>query len=360
MSTIEAWIALDLLPGIGPRTVRKLLEIFHTPEKILDTPVSVIRDLGFLNKAQLEAFMTGPDPARVKEVIRSLADAGAYVLCLDDPSYPPLLREIEDPPCVLSVKGSMEDLQPSVAIVGTRSPSHYGKEMAYTLSRELSAMGISVVSGLARGVDKAAHQGALEGIAKTVAILGSGIDVMYPPEHEKLADRIAEKGAVLSEFPPGTHPDSGNFPRRNRIISGLCIGTLVIEASIRSGAMITARLAGEQGRLVMALPGPVNNVRSQGPHHLIRQGAVLVRNAEDVMAEIFPQVKSILKDSVQMPKNSDEIVSLVSGSPLSIEEIARELDMSIPDASLRISMLEINGELTRIEGNRFTARSANG
>lgn len=360
MSTIEAWIALDLLPGIGPRTVRKLLEIFHSPEKILDAPVSVIRDLGFMNKVQLESFASGPDTSRVKEILRSLADAGAYALCPDDPSYPPLLREIEDPPCVLSVRGSLQDLQPAVAVVGTRSPSHYGKEMAHTLARGLSGLGVSIVSGLARGVDKEAHLGALEGIAGTVAVLGSGIDVMYPPEHEKLADRIAEKGAVLSEFPPGTIPDPGNFPRRNRIISGLCIGTVVIEASIRSGAMITARLSGEQGRLVMAVPGAVNNVRSQGPHHLIRQGAVLVRDAEDVMAEISPQVKSILKNSVQMPKNTDEIVSLVSGSPLSIEEIARELDMSIPDASRRISMLEISGELKRIEGNRFTVRSANG
>jgi DNA processing protein len=360
MSTIEAWIALDLLPGIGPRTARKLLEIFQRPEKILDTPVSVIRDLGFLNKAQLEAFASGPDPVRVKEMIRSLGKAGAHELCPDDPAYPSLLKEIEDPPCVLSVKGSLEDLQPALAIVGTRSPSHYGKELAYTLARDLGSLGVSVVSGLARGVDKEAHQGALEGIAKTVAVLGSGIDVMYPPEHEKLAVKIAEKGAVVSEFPPGTIPDSGNFPRRNRIISGLCIGTIVIEASIRSGAMITARLAGEQGRLIMAVPGAVNNVRSQGPHHLIRQGAILVRNAEDIMAEISPQVKSILKDSMQMTKKSDEIVSLVTGSPLSIEEIARELDLSIPEASRRISVLEINGDLKRIEGNRFTARSANG
>jgi DNA processing protein len=319
-----------------------------------------MRDLGFLNRAQLEALALGPDPARAKEMVRSLADAGAYALCLDDPSYPALLKEIEDPPCVLSVKGSLEDLQPAVAVVGTRAPSHYGKETARTLARDLSRLGVSVVSGLARGVDREAHQGALEGIAGTAAVLGSGIDVMYPPEHEKLADRIAEKGAVLSEFPPGTIPEPGNFPQRNRIISGLCIGTIVIEASIRSGAMITARLAGEQGRLVMAVPGDVNNVRSQGPHHLIRQGAVLVRNAEDVMAEISPQVKSILKNSMQMPKDSDEIVSLVAGSPLSIEEIARELDMSISDASRRISMLEINGDLMRIEGNRFKARSANG
>jgi DNA processing protein len=360
MSTIEAWIALDLLPAVGPRTVRKLLEIFHSPEKILSTPVSEIRDTGILNKAQLEALVSGPDDEKIKEVLRGLESAGARAVCPDDPSYPAVLKEIEDPPCVLYVKGSLDDLQPSVAVVGTRSPSHYGKETAFTLARDLSMKGISVISGLARGVDKEAHLGALEGISGTVAVLGSGIDVIYPPEHEKLAEEIAEKGAVLSEFPPGTRPDAKNFPRRNRIISGLSGGVVVIEASIKSGAMITARFAGEQGRLIMAVPGAVTNVRSQGPHNLIRQGAVLVQNADDVMAEIVPQVKSILTDAMQMPKISDKIVSLVSGSPMSIDEIARELGTDIPETSRRVSMLELDGKLVRIQGNRFMVRSTNG
>lgn len=360
MSTIEAWIALDLLPAIGPRTVRKLLERFRSPEKILSTPVSEIKESGILNKAQIEALKNGPDEQKVGEVLGALKAAGAYALCLDDPAYPAVLRQIEDPPSVLYVKGCLDDFEPAVAIVGTRSPSHYGKETAFTLARDLSAHGISIVSGLARGIDRQAHLGALDGIAVTVAVLGSGVDTIYPPEHADLSDAIAKKGAVVSEFPPGTKPDARNFPRRNRIISGLSAGVIVVEASLPSGAMITARFAGEQGRLVMAVPGAVTNVRSQGPHHLIRQGATLVQGAQDVIAEIAPQVKSILSDTEPSLKQQDMIVSLVMGSPLSIEEIARELQVDIPEATRRVSMLELEGAIRRIEGNRFVVRSNNG
>lgn len=360
MSTIEAWIALDLLPAIGPRTVRKLLERFHSPERILSTPVSLIKESGILNKAQIEALKNGPDEKKVGEVLGALEAAEAYALCLDDPAYPAVLRQIEDPPSVLYVKGSLEDFEPAVAIVGTRSPSHYGKETAFTLARDLSTHGISIVSGLARGIDRQAHLGALDGIAVTVAVLGSGVDTIYPPEHADLSDAIAKKGAVVSEFPPGTKPDARNFPRRNRIISGLSAGVIVIEASLPSGAMITARFAGEQGRLVMAVPGAVTNVRSQGPHHLIRQGATLVQGAQDVIAEIAPQVKGILSDTEPSLKQQDMIVSLVSGTPLSIEEIARELEVDIPEATRRVSMLELEGAIRRIEGNRFVVRSNNG
>lgn len=360
MSTIEAWIALDLLPAIGPRTVRKLLERFHSPERILSTPVSEIKESGILNKAQIEALRNGPDEKKVGEVLDALEAAEAYALCLDDPAYPAVLRQIEDPPSVLYVKGSLDDFEPAVAIVGTRSPSHYGKETAFTLARDLSTHGISIVSGLARGIDREAHLGALDGIAVTVAVLGSGVDTIYPPEHADLSDAIAKKGAVVSEFPPGTKPDARNFPRRNRIISGLSAGVIVIEASLPSGAMITARFAGEQGRLVMAVPGAVTNVRSQGPHHLIRQGATLVQGAQDVIAEIAPQVKSILSDTEPSLKQQDMIVSLVMGTPLSIEEIARELQVDIPEATRRVSMLELEGAIRRIEGNRFVVRSNNG
>jgi len=340
--------------------VRKLLERFHSPERILSTPVSEIKESGILNKAQIEALRNGPDEKKVGEVLDALEAAEAYALCLDDPAYPAVLRQIEDPPSVLYVKGSLDDFEPAVAIVGTRSPSHYGKDTAFTLARDLSTHGISIVSGLARGIDREAHLGALDGIAVTVAVLGSGVDTIYPPEHADLSDAIAKKGAVVSEFPPGTKPDARNFPRRNRIISGLSAGVIVIEASLPSGAMITARFAGEQGRLVMAVPGAVTNVRSQGPHHLIRQGATLVQGAQDVIAEIAPQVKSILSDTEPSLKQQDMIVSLVMGTPLSIEEIARELQVDIPEATRRVSMLELEGAIRRIEGNRFVVRSNNG
>ena len=360
MSRIEAWIALDLLPAIGPRTARKLLEVYGSPETILATPISEFKGLGILNKAQLDALASGPDDKRVKEVQYKLDSQGAYAVCLDDSTYPRILKETDDPPCVLYVKGSLDDVEPAVAIIGTRSPSHYGKDTAFRLARNLSIQGITIISGLARGIDKEAHLGALEGLSKTVAVLGSGIDIIYPPEHDKLADKIATKGAVITELPPGTNPDAKNFPRRNRIISGLCQGVIIVEATIKSGAMITARYALEQGRLIMAVPGNITNVRSQGTHHLIRQGAVLIQDCDDVLAEIAPQIKGLLNEFKPSTLRTDDILTLVAASPLSIDEIAAQLDIDIMEASRRVSMLELTGAIERIEGNRYTSRSMNG
>ena len=360
MSTIESWIALDLLPAIGPKTVRRLLQIYGTPDSILAARVSELKELGILNKAQLDSFAKGPDDKRVKEVICGLDSEQAHAVCFDDPAYPPTLREIDDPPCVLYVKGTLDDLQPAVAIVGTRSPTHYGKDMAYRLARSLSTQGISIISGLARGIDGQAQLGALEGIAGTVAVLGSGIDVIYPPEHAVLADKISAKGAVISEFPPGTSPDARNFPRRNRIITGLCQGIVVVEATLKSGAMISSRYALEQGKLIMAVPGNVSNVRTQGPHQLIRQGAVLIQDADDVLSELAPQIKGALSEFKPSLDGSDDILTLVASAALSIDEIAVQLDIDVIEAGRRVSMLELTGAIERIEGNRFTVRSING
>jgi DNA processing protein len=360
MSMIEAWIALDLLPAIGPRTVQRLLQIYGTPETILAKPISELKDLGILNKAQLDSLASGPDDKRVKEVLCKLDSLGAYAVCLSDPAYPQILKEIDDPPSVLYVKGSLDDVEPAVAIVGTRSPSHYGKDMAFRLAQSLSVQGISVISGLARGIDGQAHLGALDGVARTVAVLGSGIDVIYPPEHAKLFESVAAKGAVITELPPGTSPDAKNFPRRNRIISGLCPGVIVVEATLRSGAMITARYALEQGKLIMAVPGNVTNARSQGTHQLIRQGAVLIQDADDVLAEIAPQIKGLLKKFKPSLTGTDDILTLVAASPLSIDDIAIQLNIDIMEASRRVSMLELTGAVERIEGNRYALRSMNG
>jgi len=357
---IEAWIALDLLPAIGPRTAQKLIQIYRTPETILSRPVSELKGLGILNKTQLDSLARGTDDKRVKEVLCKLDSLKAYALCLDDTAYPQILKEIDDPPSVLYVKGSLDDVEPAVAIVGTRYPSHYGKDMAFRLAQSLSAQGISVISGLARGIDAQAHLGALDGVAGTVAVLGSGIDVIYPPEHAKLFESIAAKGAVITELPPGTSPDAKNFPRRNRIISGLCQGVIVVEATLRSGAMITARYALEQGKLIMAVPGNVTNVRAQGTHQLIRQGAVLIQDADDVLSEIAPQIKGVLKKFKPSLTGADDILTLVAASPLSIDEIANLLNIDIMEAGRRVSMLELSGAVERIEGNRYTLRSMNG
>lgn len=360
MDRTEAWVSLNLIPNIGPKSAARLIEIFESPENVLCAPLKRIKEAGVLTAAQLKGMAKGPDREAVGKVFAALRELGASAVTLDGPSYPAILKGIDDPPIVLYVKGSLSDIEPSAAVVGTRAPSRYGRDTAYLLSRDLGVKGVAVVSGLARGIDTAAHTGALDGGGKTIAVLGSGIDILYPPENAGLAERIALEGAVISEYPPGTHPDAGNFPRRNRIISGLSAAVVVVEAAFRSGALITARLAGEQGKTVAAVPGAVTNIRSEGPHHLIRQGAVLVRNADDVLLEIAPQVKRMIEAADREAHAGDEIVDLVAGAPLNIEEIARELGIDIAGAAKRLSMLELKGEIVRIEGNRFMARSTDG
>ena len=360
MNTTQAWIALDLLPNIGPKTVRRLLQVFGTPESLFSAPAAHISKLGFLNSNQIDAILAGPDEIRVMNIMEILETTGTTAHCPVDPGYPEILREIDDPPSVLYARGSLDELQPAVAIVGMRSPSLYGKETAFRLARDLSAQGITIISGLARGIDGEAHRGALEGIAGTVAVLGSGVDVIYPPEHNDLAECICARGAVVSEFPPGTKPDAKNFPRRNRIISGLAQAVIVVEATLKSGAMITARYALDQGRPIMAVPGNVTNVRSQGPHHLLREGAVLIEHAQDVITEIAPQVSGVIRQLKHAAEQSDEILTMASGSPVSIDEIAMHLDINVMEASRRVSRLEISGSLRRIAGNRYTTRSIHG
>ena len=360
MDRTEAWILLNLIPGIGPRSVFRLLEIFHTPEAIIQAPPARIRELNILKPAQLREMGKGPDKAGLERVKATLKGCRARALAWDDPAYPEALRRIDDPPPVLYVRGSLEGFEPAVAVVGTRAPSHYGALVAESLSCDLAAQGMTVVSGLARGIDTRAHAGTLKGGGKTVAVLGTGIDVIYPPENAALAEKIAINGAVVSELPPGTHPEPGNFPRRNRIISGLSSGVIVVEAAQRSGALITARLAGEQGRTVMAVPGPVTNLRSKGPHRLIREGAALVRDADDVMMEIAPEVKQIIEASETGAQARDEILDLMGGEALSIDDIAHELGLDVAEVARRMSVMELTGEVVRTEGNRFMVRSIHG
>jgi len=360
MNSTQAWIALDLLPNIGPKTVRKLLQVFGNPGSLFRAPACEISGLGFLSRNQVDAILAGPDEKRVSGIMALLERTGSAALCPDDPAYPEILREIDAPPSVLYVRGSLEELQPAVAIVGMRSPSLYGKDTAFRLARDLSSQGISIISGLARGIDAEAHRGALDGIAGTVAVLGSGIDVIYPPEHRDLAERVSARGAVVSEFPPGTRPDAKNFPRRNRIISGLAQAVVVVEATLKSGAMITARYALDQGRPIMAVPGNVTNARSRGPHHLLRQGALLVEHAGDIIAEIAPQLRGIVRQFDHAEAQPDDILAMASGSPVSIDEIAMHLDIDVTEACRRVSTLELSGSLKRTAGNRYTTRSIHG
>ncbi len=354
----EDLIALSLIPGIGPASISRLVECFGSAERVLSLKAGEIRSIDFLKRTQTEALSKGPDPSSLKAVMKTLEYVNAYTVCLDDPEYPLLLRQIADPPVLLYVIGNMDAVEPATAIVGTRAPSHYGREISFSLARDLSLKGISIVSGLARGIDTQAHLGALEGISGTVAVMGSGLDKIYPPENRSLAERISANGAIITEYAPGTDPRPENFPRRNRIISGLSDCVIVVEATLNSGAMITARFAAEQGRTCMAVPGAVTNIRSKGPHSLIRQGAVLVETAEDVVAEIAPHLKAILKNSEY--ESGNRLLEFLSARPMSIDEVASELKADVADVLRDMTMLELGGFISRIDGGRYSIRRKNG
>ncbi len=351
MNNTEAWIRLTLTPGLGSRSIKQMLDHYQDADAILGADLAAIKRLDLLKKQQLDALARPASDENFTRTMQTLEKCRARAICWDDEEYPEALRQLPDPPFVLYLKGTLQEIDPAVAVVGTRAPSHYGRELAGSLAADLSRQGLSIISGLARGIDTAAHTGSLDGCGRAVAVLGSGIDTIYPAENVPLAQKISARGAVISEYPPGTRPDPGNFPRRNRIIAGLSLGVIVIEATIKSGAMITARLAGEQGRSVMATPGPVTNLRARGPHSLLKQGAALIENAEDVLRELAPH----LMDSLAKTGASQETASkdIFGGNALTLEEIAAELGMDVPTAAKHVSMMEIKGKIAKAEGGRY-------
>ena len=285
-SELAAWLRLAAVPGLGPVTAGRLLGRFGTPAQLFAADPDALAALIPLRVAT--ALLARPDAAVAAQIERSLAWAaqpGHHLVPRDDPRYPPLLRATADPPLVLHAQGRIDLLgAPQVAIVGSRHASAQGRLHARAMARDLALAGVTVTSGMALGIDAAAHEGALEGAGSTVAVIGTGCDQVYPPAHRGLAARIVEAGLMVSEFPLGTAPLAGNFPRRNRIIAGLARGVVVIEAAARSGSLITARLALEEGRDVCAMPGPVHAPLARGCHRLIKDGAALVEDATDVLA----------------------------------------------------------------------------
>jgi len=288
------WLALRLVPGLGNRLAARLLNAVGSAAGIFQASATELESLGVPSHV-VRALATGTvfdDAAKEAEDARQL---GASFVTIQDPRYPKILKEIFDPPLLLYARGNLELLgAPAIGVVGTRRPTAYGKAMAERLAGDLAARGLVIVSGMARGVDSAAHRGALQANGKTVAVLGTGMDVPYPAENKKLHAEIAEKGLLLSEFPLGSFPAPQNFPIRNRIIAGLSLGVVVVEAAQYSGSLITARLAMEQNREVYGVPGSVTNKNSWGPHVLIKQGAKLVQDWQDVVEELPAEVRNAL------------------------------------------------------------------
>jgi DNA processing protein len=294
-----------------------------------------------------------------------LQSPGNQIIARDDEEFPELLGQIPSPPDRLYIKGDPGLLQmPAIAIVGSRNPTETGRRNAYEFARHLGGAGFCVVSGLAEGIDTAAHRGALDAGATTVAFLGHGIDRVYPASNRDLAHDIADRGALASEFPLGTHPHKSLFPQRNRLISGLSLGTLVVEAARRSGSLITARYAGEQGREVFALPGSIHNPLARGCHKLIRQGAKLVETADDIVAELAPLASHLLQNSLESttheapPEHDDNeykhLKKHLGHDPVSIDELAENSGLTIDQVSSMLLILELQGEVESLSGGRYS------
>lgn len=306
MEPLEALVALNLIPGVGPVRTRHLLDRFGgDPVAILRASRAELESVPGLGAAQAEAITAWRTTVDLDGEMRRIAGSGVSVLAITDPGYPTLLRQIYDPPPVLYVKGRLvpEDFQ-GVALVGSRLTSPYGMEVARKLAHQLAYTGVTVVSGGARGADTAAHQGALAAQGRTVAVLGTGIDRVYPPENRGLFERIAERGALVTQFAFGRNADRGTFPARNRIVAGMTLGTVVVEAGLSSGALITADMANDEGRQVFAVPGRIDNPRSRGCHDLIKKGAKLCEGIEDILGEFehrFPPSERASRPAADAP-----------------------------------------------------------
>jgi len=359
------WIALSQVKGLGGVSFKKLAAHFVDPTRVFSASAEELQQVPGLDKSVIEGLVNFSGWEQIETEIRRIRQAEVTIVPFTDVRYPARLRMIADPPPFLYVKGEIraED-DKAVAVVGSRSASDYGRKVTRDLSRGLSALGFTVVSGLARGIDGTAHETALRCGGRTIAVLGSGVDRAYPPEHAALYRRISQNGAVVSELPVGTRPMAFNFPPRNRLISGLSLGVVVVEATEKSGSLITAALAVEQGREVFAVPGEVGSSRSRGAHRLIRQGAKLVETVEDIVEEIAPQLLTRAGEQAKdgrrgLPQNASEevkkIFHLLQERSLQIDEVIESSGFSPSKVSEVLLDLELQGYLRQLPGKRYRA-----
>jgi DNA processing protein len=361
-----AWMALSRIAGIGPVLYRRLLERFQSPERVLRAGLSALRSVEGLGEITARAILGFKNREAILREIEGLDRLGIRLVTLTDPEYPPLLSRIYDPPPLLYCRGTgFAPRRPAVALVGSRNGSFYGVKATERLAFSLAQQGVTVVSGLARGIDTAAHGGALMAGGHTIAVLGSALDVVYPPENQGLYDRIAEIGLVCSEFPLGTLPERQNFPIRNRIISGLSLGVVIVEATQRSGSLITARLALEQGREVFAVPGSIDSFKSSGTHGLIKQGAKLVEHARDILEEIsgpaFSPESEKTPESTPQPETrltaeQRPLWEMMGAGPVHVDQLARETGQPVGLLLSRLLDMELQGLVKQLPGKYFERR----
>jgi len=377
---LGAWLRLTLTPGVGNTLARKLLAAFGLPQAIFSQPVSALRQVVSASVAEQLRQSPGELPALLDHTLswqeeHESDDVVHLVVTLGDALYPPALLQLDDPPLMLYLMGQASacaaiDPTTSLAMVGSRNPTPQGATNARQFAKALAQSGLTIVSGLALGIDGAAHEGALQGFQAdtqlaTIAVVGTGLDRVYPRAHHALAHQIARHGVLISEYPLGTPPLTANFPRRNRLIAGLSSGVLVVEAALRSGSLITARLAAEQGKDVFAIPGSIHSTQSRGCHALIRQGAKLVESAQDVLEELRgpgqpgnPQVgTSVPELTTSEPDAPDPLLHALGHDAVGLDALQARTGWSAADLQARLMTLELDGEVARLPGGLFQRQS---
>jgi len=366
---VEPWLRLVHAPRVGPVATRDLLDRFGDAASVIAADRQRLRAAG-LEPAAIATLLDSTTPEGVQRDLDWADGVGRHLLTLADPRYPGQLREIHDPPPVLYVLGDPEVLAyPAIAIVGSRHPTPAGRDIARAFARHLAGNGLIVNSGLALGIDAAAHEGALHADGLTVAVAGTGVDRVYPSRHADLARRIGEHGALVSELPIGTRPTREAFPRRNRILSGLATGTLVVEAALRSGSLITARCALEQGRELFAIPGSIHNPLARGCHALLRQGAKLVETADDVLEELAPVIGPVPSAGTEGDKetcapacaNEEDpdyarLLACLDWEPRGVDELARASGLSAASVASMLLRLELDGVIRTVPGGLYQRR----
>ncbi len=359
------WVCLSQIKGLGGQTFCKLLKHFGSPEQIYAASYTTLRDIS--NDAIASQISAGPDLQQAQATLSWLEHEHNHILTLADSLYPKTLLEIADPPPILYAKGELSCLQsPALAIVGSRYASPLGIKTAKEFAQALTEHGLCIVSGLALGIDGAAHEGALLGTGNTIAVVGTGLDIVYPAKHRELAHQIAKRGLILSELALGTPSIATNFPRRNRLISGLSLGCLVVEANLQSGSLITAALAAEQGREVFAIPGSIHSPVAKGCHQLIKQGAKLVDHTQDILEELnyalanfaLPHTDRAQPDgaamtSVELSSEQNTLLKNMGHDPINFDTLLNTSGLTSDRLSAMLSVLELEGKIASLPGGRY-------
>ena len=365
---LESWISLWRVSGVGAKYYQTLLSHFDDPDAVFNATSSSLKQAG-ISQNLADTILDNKESDSAKPDLEWLNAANNhYIITIDCPEYPNLLKQTDSPPPLLYVHGELSIINdPQLAIVGSRNPTQSGLTSAYDFAKYLAQTGLCITSGLALGIDGSAHQGALDGNGPTIAITATGIDRVYPAKHRDLAHKIVESGAIISEFPIGTQPRSGNFPRRNRIISGLAHGTLVVEAALKSGSLITARLASEQGREVFAIPGSIHNPLAKGCHQLIRQGAKLVETAQDILEEMSAVIdlSEIDQPTLDQPSNINSaetsndpehkiLLEKMGYDPIPIDQLVTSTGFKAESIAAMLLILELQNQVSSNGGGTYT------